>query len=425
MPTSNHDLHSLTTVLVNQVRDYGIMEISIGQYKTVCDNICSFAAARNDAHYSSKLMDEYLAHLDISLQGESICFGYYRFQKRVVRMLKSLAETDKVDFSAAQQAVRKYPVSEDIRSLIEVILTESRVPDTVRLDLLAPMRHLFWYASQQGYECSSLDDAVVMKYLIAEVPASNSGSTGRTLRCVKYITEYMKSHKVGYLQHDYTKLKLKNAHIRIIPAFSEEEINVLSSAIDTSSPLGMRDYAIILLAFGTGLRGADIVGLKLENVDWRGQKAKILQTKTHTPLIVELNGEILNSLADYVLVARPKCEVAEVFVTTKAPYRKLSPGFAGMLDKYCEKAHVEKIPFRAFHSLRRAFETVLVTKGVPIETTSRMMGHKTISEDKPYITCDKERTSFVAMGFADVPIRHGIYADAGVPIQTGEGGVAL
>lgn len=36
------------------------------------------------------------------------------------------------------------------------------------------------------------------------------------------------------------------------------------------------------------------------------------------------------------------------------------------------------------------------------------MGHKTISEEKPYITHDNEKAAFVAMDFLDVPIRAGI-----------------
>ena len=118
------------------------------------------------------------------------------------------------------------------------------------------------------------------------------------------------------------------------------------------------------------------------------------------------------------------CDVPEVFVTVKAPYRGLSSCFAPMIDKYCEKAFVSKIPLRAFHSLRRSFETVIVSRGVPIETASQMMGHKTISEEKPYITHDKEKASFVAMDFSDVPIRAGIYAkrsSAPVPAEGGGG----
>ena len=122
-----------------------------------------------------------------------------------------------------------------------------------------------------------------------------------------------------------------------------------------------------------------------------------------------MNGATLNALADYILDWRPKCDIREVFVTVKAPYRRLSKGFGSMIDKYCKKAGVSKIVFRGFHSLRRSFETVMVSRGVPIETASRMMGHRSIAEDKPYITHDKSHVAFVAMDFSDVPISCGLY----------------
>jgi hypothetical protein len=51
----------------------------------------------------------------------------------------------------------------------------------------------------------------------------------------------------------------------------------------------------------------------------------------------------------------------------------------------------------------------MVSRGVPIETASQMMGHKSITEDKPYITYDKRQVAFVAMDFSDVPISGGYY----------------
>ena len=56
----------------------------------------------------------------------------------------------------------------------------------------------------------------------------------------------------------------------------------------------------------------------------------------------------------------------------------------------------------------------MVSRGIPIETASQMMGHKTITEDKPYITYNRNQSAFVAMDFTDVPITRGIYA-AGNP----------
>lgn len=81
-----------------------------------------------------------------------------------------------------------------------------------------------------------------------------------------------------------------------------------------------------------------------------------------------------------------------------------------MVDKYCEMAGVPKIALRGFHSIRRSFETVMVSRGVPIETVSQMVRHRSIAEDKPHITHDKDRVAFVAMGFSDVPISSGFYS---------------
>lgn len=421
MSGAKYELKSLTDTLMKEVTTYGILEVSLGQYQAACSRIIRFAASSGQTCYSRELMNTFRVHLETQKESGRICPEYCRFQKRVIRLLESLAETGKADFSNARPLVQKYPVSEETAALVENILNENGISSAAKTDLRAPMRHLFWYAGSQGCDAGQMDDSIIMKFLIDEVPFTNAGSTGRTLRCVKYITEYLKIHGNTRLLHNYTMLKLKNAHIRIIPAFSEEEISDIAAAVDPDSPIGMRDLAVILLGYGTGLRGADIVNLKLSDIDWRGQRARVIQTKTHKPLTVELNGVVLNAVADYVLQARPACAVPEVFVTVKAPYRRLSSCFAAMIDKYCQKAGVEKIPLRAFHSLRRSFETVMVSRGVPIETASQMMGHKCIEEDKPYITHNKEKVSFVAMDFRDVPITAGIYVGTGYPLRQ-EGG---
>ena len=424
MLTEIQNLQMLTDKLLEEVRNYGILEVSMEQYKYTCRSIVRFAKTVGVSTYSPGLLDEFLKKLDERVNAGEICHEYCRFQKRVVRMLSSFAETGTVDFSVKKSRKIKYPVPDDISTLVEDIMNAYPVSAKTKSDLRAPIRHLLWYALERGISYDCIDDMLVMDFIINEIPITNSGSTGRTLRGVRYVTEYLKANGNTNIRHDYRLLTLKNDHRRIIPAFSEEEISDIADSVDIETPLGKRDYAIILLAYCTGLRGADIMLLKLADIDWRKQKVYVSQSKTHTPVVAELNGLVMNALADYVLEARPSCDVPEVFVTAKAPFRRLSSCFAPMIDKYCEKASICKIPLRAFHSLRRSFETVIVSRGVPIETASQMMGHKNICEDKPYITHSKENASFVAMDFSDVPIRAGIYAkpqSSSVPMEGGDG----
>ena len=403
-------LKPLTDQLMKEVRAYGILEVSTEQYQITCNLIVSFAQSSQIDHYSPELMDSYKDHLDKRYSLGDVCKEYHRFQLRVVRMLSSLAETGVVDFSSKKPPLRKYHVSDDISILVEKILDSHPISNATKSDLRAPTRHFLWYAEQRGIKPEFIDDTTVMSFLVNEVPESNGGSMGRTIRCVKYATEYLKVNGNQCLHRDYTLLKLKNDHRRIIPAYSENEISEIAQAVDTDSVLGKRDLAIILIAYCTGLLGIDIIGIKLSDIDWHKQRVSVIQSKTHTQIVSELNATTLNALADYILEWRPQCDVPEVFVTVKAPYRRLSKGFGSMIDKYCEKAGVPKIAFRGFHSIRRSFETVMVSRGVSIETASQMMGHKSIVEDKPYITHDEYQVAFVAMSFSDVPICGGYYS---------------
>ena len=418
-------LKTLTVKLIEGVRQYGILEVSIPQYQQVCNYIIKFAEESTVKSYSPELMDSYRVFLDNQVSNGEICKEYRRFQFRVIRMLSSLAEDGHIDFSSAKTSFIKYPVSDEISTLVEDILDSYPISEATKKDLRAPTRHFFWFAAEQGIEPYFIDDATVIRFIVDEIPVTNGGSTGRTLRCVKYITEYLKNHGNHYICHDYTLLKLKNDKRRIIPAYSEIEICNIAKATNANTTLGKRDLAIILVAFCTGLRGVDIIGIKLTDIDWRRQKVSVIQKKTHEPIISELNGVTMNALADYVLDWRPKCDALEIFVTVKAPYRRLSKGFGSMIDKYCEMAGVQKIAFRGFHRIRRSFETIMVSRGVPIETVSQMMGHKTIEEDKPYITHNKDQVAFVAMDFSDVPIKAGFYADHSSNSLPGEGGDAI
>ena len=227
-------LKPLTDQLMKEVRTYGILEVSLEQYQIICNSIVRFAQSSQVDSYSPELMDSYKDNLDTRCSSGEICKEYHRFQLRVMRMLSSLAERGVVDFSSTKSHPLKYIVSDEINSLVEMILDSHPVSTATKNDLRAPIRHFLWYAEQLGIKPQFIDDTIVMSFLIDEVPVSNGGSTGRTLRCVKYATEYLRAHGNCCLQRDYTLLKLKNDHRRIIPRYSEEEISEIAQAFRKS-----------------------------------------------------------------------------------------------------------------------------------------------------------------------------------------------
>ena len=81
-----------------------------------------------------------------------------------------------------------------------------------------------------------------------------------------------------------------------------------------------------------------------------------------------------------------------------------------MIDKYCRLASVEKIDYRSFHSLRRAFGTELTMAEVPVTSISQMLGHSDMSADKAHLSFNKTQTSLCSSDFSEVPITKGVYA---------------
>ena len=201
--------------------------------------------------------------------------------------------------------------------------------------------------------------------------------------------------------------------------FSPEELG-------SHSKTPKRDAAIILLAFNSGLRCVDIRNLKLHNIDWKKQELSIVQKKTGTPISAPLNGRTLNAIAEYILQERPKCEDVHVFLRAYPPYTaiKSTSPLDYMIDKYCRLASVEKIDYRSFHSLRRAFGTELAMAEVPVTSISQMLGHSDMSADKAYLSFNKTQTSLCSSDFSGAPITKGVYAShfPGVRREAGKGG---
>jgi len=410
-------LTNLISTLLSETRRYGIKEVSMEQYEVVCRQIKKFADTKGVDEYSQELTNEYEIYVTNRCHEKKICTEYLRFNKRVLRLLRMLAETGEIDFKS-HHSRKKYDVSESAQELVSNILAHYALEGEARAEMDVVFRHLFFYVESVGSVPESITDELLMDFFTQELPKTNKGSMGRSLRAIKYVSAYLKSRGMEHLILDFSQLNARNGHVRMIPPYSQEEIRRMLDSVDTDE--GLRDYAIMLLAFDTGLRGVDIRTLCLSDIDWKTGRILINQSKTSDPLILPLSGQVMNAIADYILHARPDCDCNEIFLNVKGPVRPMDKrhyAFSQLMAKYSLKAGVEQVPMRSFHSLRRSFATELSAAGIPIETISQLLGHRRIDEDKPYLSYNREQVSFCSMGFDEIPIKCGIYID---PDQGGD-----
>jgi integrase/recombinase XerD len=139
----------------------------------------------------------------------------------------------------------------------------------------------------------------------------------------------------GYLERDLSGAlpPIRSYRYAGVPGgISEEGARRTLNGIDRTTPLGRRDFAIILLLYTYGVRGGQVRGLRLQDIAWRDSRIRFPATKGGKEVLVPLTDEVGDSLLAYLRHARRPTSYPEVFLITHAPYHLLrSPSTVSVL----------------------------------------------------------------------------------------------
>lgn len=155
---------------------------------------------------------------------------------------------------------------------------------------------------------------------------------------------------------------------------SREEIAAL---IDRTKYLKHR--AILMTAYGAGLRLNEICHLKVSDIDSDRMTIRVEQGKGAKDRYTLLSPRLLDELRRYWLTHRP----GKWLFTRKDPARPISEHTVHRIYHAAkDRARITKQG--GIHALRHAFATHLLEAGVDIHTIQRLMGHGHISSTLRY-----------------------------------------
>lgn len=176
-----------------------------------------------------------------------------------------------------------------------------------------------------------------------------------------------------------------------IPGFlSQKETEELFAEVDHNSFLSWRDYMMVSLFYLSGIRRAELAGLKLQDIDYRKGVMTVVG-KGNKVRLVPYGQNLEDELKKYI-------EAREVFMNMKGKsdphlflnYRGDSLTLRSIdriVKKYCSRLGKRVTP----HMLRHSFATHMLENGADILAIKEILGHSSLATTQKYTHISAEK----------------------------------
>lgn len=171
-------------------------------------------------------------------------------------------------------------------------------------------------------------------------------------------------------------------------AFTDEQIRrTLRCTRQDRTPAGRRDYAMLLMFATYGLRAGEVLHLRLDDIDWKGERIRIRHTKTYNESFVPLMAPVGAAILAYLRKGRPETEDRHVFLQAFAPYQPFSRSGSArtIIHRRLQKAGLTVIGHQGAHAFRYAKARTLLRASVPRNVIGGLFGHRSAKSTTVYL----------------------------------------
>ena len=193
---------------------------------------------------------------------------------------------------------------------------------------------------------------------------------------------------------------LESPHLwrRLPDVLDVDDIEALLAAPDLSTPLGVRDRAILEVMYATGARVSETADLKLADVNFDFRYLRCFG-KGSKERVVPIGVRAVDAVRQYVEEVRPKLDKkgAPLLFLSKSGRRLRRETIWAKVRKCALAAGLRKKV--SPHTLRHSFATHLLEGGADLRSVQEMLGHANIATTQIYTHVDKDRLKTVHKKF--------------------------
>jgi len=204
----------------------------------------------------------------------------------------------------------------------------------------------------------------------------------------------------GYISRDLAPAvpSFRRYRLSTIPrGITDEEARRLLRSVDRTTVTGRRDYAILQLLYTYGVRGEQVSGLRLDNIQWAEGQIRFAPLKHGKTVVEPLTDAVGDALLTYLQRGRPPSSYREVFMAVRAPYIPVQRQRLSQIVGERLRAAGIQIPRPGTKVFRHGFATRVLAAGYPLKSIADMLGHRNLQSTAIYAKVDFPALERVAL----------------------------
>lgn len=217
-----------------------------------------------------------------------------------------------------------------------------------------------------------------------------SSSINRHISSLKSYFKYLKRENI-IENNPALLLSTVKKEKKLPKIINTNDIETILLLPDISTPLGLRDSAILEMFYSTGIRVSELVKIKISDVELSENRIKI-EGKGNKERYVLYGNILKEKMLKYVKDGRKKLlkekQSKYLFLNKngdKLTERGIRVIIDNILKKAGEKNHISP------HMIRHTFATHMLNEGADLKIVQELLGHENLSTTQIYTHVSNER----------------------------------
>ena len=363
--------------------------------------IIDFFNDKKEIFYNEALINELEHHYRKNLQTGVISRNIYNLRIRGTRILREVHDSGTFSWKGPANK-NKANLPENFERIIAGV-TDPGLSENKNREIKSIIRRFLLSLTGLGISDTSQIKAEHIQAFLSDISKTRMKSMDQVISSLRKLDRSLGNSGLPGLPYAGLLMAPRVRERKVYPVMPQDDLKAVLNSIERSSAIGKRDYAILLLAAGTGMRSGDIANMKLSDIDWYKNEIHIIQGKTNLPVNLPLQKGVGAALADYIMNGRPVSKSPQIFLRNKAPFHRFKDGcsVACILRRRMMAAMIShKVgDGKTMHGIRRMIGTHMTIEGIPVTTIAQVLGHQDTDSTRAYISLDVEGLRECALAF--------------------------